>query len=72
MLDWRSLYYGHVSPQAVKDPEWQALRRVMRGKVPRDQICDAQRLCSAELSAMLSRPKNGGWLRYESPTMPLR
>ena len=36
MLDWRSLYYGHVSPQevaqAVKDPEWQALRRAMKGK----------------------------------------
>lgn len=36
MLDWRNLYYGHVSPQevaqAVKDPEWQALRRSMKGK----------------------------------------
>lgn len=36
MLDWRSLYYGHVSPQevaqAVKDPEWQALRLAMKGK----------------------------------------
>lgn len=36
MLDWRSLYYGHVSPQevaqAVKDPKWQALRRAMKGK----------------------------------------
>ena len=36
MLDWRSLYYGRVESQevaqAVKDPEWQALRRVMKGK----------------------------------------
>ena len=36
MLDWRSLYYGHVESQevakAVKDPEWQALRRAIRGK----------------------------------------
>lgn len=36
MLDWRSLYYGHVESQevarAVKDYEWQALRRVMKGK----------------------------------------
>lgn len=36
MLDWRSLYYGHVESQevaqAVKDPEWQALRRAMKGK----------------------------------------
>lgn len=35
MLDWRSLYYGHVSPQevaqAVKDPEWQTLRLAMKG-----------------------------------------
>lgn len=36
MLDWRSLYYGHVEAQevakAVKDYEWQALRRAMKGK----------------------------------------
>lgn len=36
MLDWRSLYYGHVKSQevaqAVKDHEWQALRRAMKGK----------------------------------------
>ena len=36
MLDWRTLCYGHVSPQevaqAVKDPEWQTLRRAMKGK----------------------------------------
>lgn len=36
MLDWRSLYYGHVESQevarAVKDYEWQALRRAMKGK----------------------------------------
>lgn len=36
MLDWRSLYYGHVESQevaqAVKDPEWQTLRRAMKGK----------------------------------------
>lgn len=36
MLDWRSLYYGHVSPQevaqAVGDPEWQSLRRAMKGE----------------------------------------
>ena len=36
MLDWRSLYYGHIESQevaqAVKDPEWQALRRSMEGK----------------------------------------
>lgn len=35
MLDWRTLYYGHVSPQevaqAVKDPAWQTLRRAMKG-----------------------------------------
>lgn len=35
MLDWRSLYYGHVESQevakAVKDYEWQALRREMKG-----------------------------------------
>ena len=30
MLDWRPLYYGHVSPP----PEWQALRRAMKGKSP--------------------------------------
>lgn len=36
MLDWRNLYCGHVESQevakAVKDYEWQALRRAMRGK----------------------------------------
>lgn len=36
MLDWRSLYYGHVSPQevarAVKDPEWQTLHLAMKGR----------------------------------------
>lgn len=36
MLDWRSLYYGHVSPQevaqAVGDPEWQSLRLAMKGE----------------------------------------
>ena len=36
MLDWRTLYYGRVSPQevaqAVKDPEWQAMRLAMKGK----------------------------------------
>lgn len=36
MLDWKSLYYGHVESQevakAVKDYEWQALRRAMKGK----------------------------------------
>lgn len=36
MLDWRSLYYGHVESQevakAVKDYEWQDLRRAMKGK----------------------------------------
>lgn len=36
MLDWRSLYYGHVESQevakAVKDYEWQALHRAMKGK----------------------------------------
>lgn len=36
MLNWRSLYYGHVEAQevakAVKDYEWQALRRAMKGK----------------------------------------
>lgn len=36
MLNWRSLYYGHVSPQevtqAVEDPEWQALRLAMKGE----------------------------------------
>ena len=35
MLDWRSLYYGHVSPQevaqAVTDPTWQTLRLAMKG-----------------------------------------
>lgn len=35
-LDWRSLYYGHVSPQevarAVGDPEWQRLRLAMKGQ----------------------------------------
>lgn len=36
MLDWRSLYYGHVKSQevarAVKDHEWRALRCAMKGK----------------------------------------
>lgn len=36
MLDWRSLYYGHVESQevakAVKDYEWQALRLAMKGE----------------------------------------
>ena len=35
MLDWRSLYYGHVESQevtrAVKDYEWQALCLAMKG-----------------------------------------
>ena len=36
MPDWRSLYYGHVSPQevaeAIADPVWQRIRLAMRGK----------------------------------------
>lgn len=35
-LDWRLLYYGHVSPQevqeAVHNAEWQELRQAMRGQ----------------------------------------
>lgn len=34
-MDWHNLYFGHVSPQevqeAVKDPEWQDLRRSIKG-----------------------------------------
>lgn len=34
-MNWKSLYYGHVSPQevqeAVKDVEWQKLRRRLKG-----------------------------------------
>lgn len=34
-MDWHNLYFGHVSPQvvqeAVKDEEWQALRRSLKG-----------------------------------------
>lgn len=34
-MDWHNLYFGHVSPQevqeAVKDEEWQALRRSIKG-----------------------------------------
>lgn len=34
-MDWHNLYFGHVSPQevqeAVKDPEWQTLRRSLKG-----------------------------------------
>ncbi len=34
-MDWHNLYFGHVSPQevreAVKDPTWQALRRSLKG-----------------------------------------
>lgn len=34
-MDWHNLYFGHVSPQevqeAVKDPEWQALRLSLKG-----------------------------------------
>lgn len=33
-MDWHNLYFGHVSPQevqeAVKDSEWQALRRTIK------------------------------------------
>lgn len=34
-MDWRKLYFGHVSPrevqEAVHDEEWQRIRRSMKG-----------------------------------------
>lgn len=34
-MDWHELYFGHVSPkevqQAIKDSEWQDLRRSIKG-----------------------------------------
>lgn len=34
-MNWRNLYFGHVTLQevqeAVKDPEWQTLRRSLKG-----------------------------------------
>lgn len=32
-LDWRLLYYGHVSPQeGQEDARWQELRQAMKGQ----------------------------------------
>lgn len=35
-MNWKNLYYGHVSPsevqEAIKDAEWQELRQSIKGK----------------------------------------
>lgn len=41
-MNWKSLYYGHVSPsevqEAVKDASWQKLRKAMKGRSLADKF----------------------------------
>lgn len=51
-MDWHTLYFGHVSPtevhEAVKDPEWQALRASLIGTTLETKYNELQSYYSRE------------------------
>lgn len=48
IVDWHTLYFGHVSPTEVHDPTWQALRASLIGTTLETKYNELQSYYSRE------------------------